>query len=747
MPNVNILKASIEPIANMLAGKKIKVSYDRDNTTPHLSFGDEKRGMTLHLPMLSDKTPPKIMEAIQGVVDHEVGHAIFSTNPKTLGLRDKLSQHIANNVEDVRIEREMRSLFKGSAHNLQTMAQAIIDGEFLLKLEMTREMKPHLFTLVALNVALQATEGVTYYQELVEKIPGFKEIYDALVKNFGVRPMNAVRSTQDAADFGEQLRTTFKIKWEKDPPENGGSEEDGDGESDEEQDQEDSSSGSSSSNSEGGGKSKKSKKQRKEKGSNKSKGKKGGGDSSDSDSDSSAGDSDGSDQPEGTGEGAGQDNQESGTNGGDKNSEKMDEDKGDESKGKDGSSEDNEKDGDKDQEGNDEGDDENKSESGEGGESESENDSEDEKNDPSEEGGDSEKEFSGKESGDDGEEGDDEDDDDVDGEPQLPAIGDGSKPGEPLKPEDLDELSDMMKKVIGKLVSEAQANDTYTVKTTDYDKIEHIKPSSRKGKVEELNTKVKTMTSTIQKNLERAIAARSIVCWTPGHRRGKLFAPALMKLFTGDDRVFRRREEAMSKDVAVSLVVDCSGSMAGDGKAPLAATAAYALCEVLTRMGIKNEVIGFTTRYEGRNELGSYYCDKYSRQEPIYMPIFKGFADKFDMMARLRMVKMFEDHWMSDNVDGECVQIAAQRLLAQNTKGKIMIVLSDGYPAAFGNCNDLEKNLKETVQELSHKIKIVGIGIRSKAVKDYYPKYVVLNNIKELPGTVVRKLQELLLFS
>ena len=95
-------------------------------------------------------------------------------------------------------------------------------------------MKPHLFTLVALNVALQATEGVTFYQELVEKIPGFKEVYDALVKYFGVRPMNAVRSTQDAADFGDQLRKTFKIEWEDDPPDPEGSEDEEGDESDEE---------------------------------------------------------------------------------------------------------------------------------------------------------------------------------------------------------------------------------------------------------------------------------------------------------------------------------------------------------------------------------------------------------------------------------------------------------------------------------------------------------------------------------
>ena len=742
MPNINILKASIEPIANMLAGKQIKVSYDRANSTPHLSFGNEKTGLVLHLPMLSDKTPPKIMDAIQGVVDHEVGHAIFSTNPKTLGLRDKLAQHIANNVEDVRIEREMRNLFKGSAHNLQTMARSILDDEFFTKLQFMRAMKPHLFTLVALNVALQATEGVTFYQELVEKIPGFKEVYDALVKYFGVRPMNAVRSTQDAADFGDQLRKTFKIEWEDDPPDPEGSEdEEGDESDEDDKDNESSgsSSGSSSSSSKG-----KSKKPKQDKGKGKSKGK-----DSDNGSDSGSDDSGQSGADDNRSGNGGKSprpgSSKSDDDGGDQDKDEMDGKENSGGKDEDESSENEEKNDDKDQKGD-----------GEGDGSDSKNDAEDEENDPSEESDDDEDESSDKEDGEDREGGADESTEDRGEESddnQLPAIGDGSAAAHPLKPEDLDELTSMTSKVIEQLVLKAQANDDYTVKTTDYDKIEHITPSKRREKVEDLNAKVKSMTSVIQKNLERAIAARSIVCWTPGHRRGKLYAPALSKLFTGDDRVFRRREEAMSKDVAVSLVVDCSGSMAGDGKAPLAATAAYALCEVLTHMGIKNEVIGFTTTIENRYAMSDgsydaiYASDRYSRQEPLYMPIFKGYADKFDMTARLRMVKMFEDHWMADNADGECVQIAAQRLLAQNTKGKIMIVLSDGYPAAFGNCRDLERNLKETVADLSKKIKIVGIGIKSEAVKSYYPKYVVLDDIKELPATVVRKLQELLLSS
>ena len=757
MPNINVLKASIEPIANMLAGKQIKVEFRANTTVPVTDLS--KKEPVIKLPMLSDKTPQSILDSIQGMVDHEVAHAIWTTNPKRLGIKNRLDHEIFNAVEDVRIEREMRNLFRGSAYNLQKMAQAVITDDFVQKMEMARQFKPQLFRLAGLLICLQATEQVPFYQEAVKRIPGMQELYDLITKLWGVRPMNAIRSSADSVEFAGKVKNDLKIELDEDPPKSGsgGDEEGEDGDEDESQSSSGNEDGDENESrpSFGSGRGKGKKKS--------SKPKKGQGkddDGSDDIRDDGGDSSDGGD----SGDSQGSDKTDEGRE--DKDGRRKKKGSGDREDSSDAGQE-----SDGDDRGEQEGDDRKDDLGDSDGEGKPHNDGSDE-DDGEESEGDGKKSKSkgedseGTEDESEGEKGDasgsgpvpssvgDERDGESEGNgddrEKLPAIGSGQKPEKPLRPEDLDELTDMTKKVLESLIAKAKENDDYTVFTTDYDVIEHIAPSTQKHKVEKLNEKVKTMTSTIQKNLERAIAARSIVCWTPGHHRGKLFAPALMKLFTGDDRVFRRKEEAMSKDVAVSLVVDCSGSMAGDNKAPLAATAAYALCEVLTRMGIKNEVIGFTTCYEGRSELsdGDYYSSAgYSRKEPIYMPIFKSYMDKFDMTARLRMVKMFEDHWMSDNVDGECVQIAAQRLLAQNTKGKIMIVLSDGYPAAFGNCNDLERNLKETVQELSKKIKIVGIGIRSAAVKDYYPKHVVLNKIDELPATVVRKLQELLLSS
>ncbi len=655
MSNINVLKASIEPIANMLAGKKIKVQFHRDTKVPVTNF--EGESPTIKLPMLSDQTPPEILDAIHGVVDHEVAHAIWSTNPATLPIKDKLGHSLTNIVEDVRIEREMRNLFKGSAYNLQNLARSIVNDEFLKNLMALRHSKPQMFRLVATNLCLQATEGVGFYQEVVEKIDGLKQIYDILTEAYGPRPMSAIRSTADAVEFGEKIRSLLKIELEEED------EQSSDGDESEE---------SQSDDSEGEGTASASPKP--SKGKSKSKPKK---EESKPEDDKSEGDGDSKDKDDSKDE------------------------KGDKEEGKGDSKKEPEP--------------KPKSKSKKGDKDESEGSKPEESK---------------------GDKGEGEKED-------KPAIGgDDDLGGDPLKPEDLDELSDMTQKVIKALVEKAQENDNYTVATTDYDKIAHIAPSKRVEKVESLNEQVKAMTGVIQKNLERAIAARSIVMWTPGHRSGKLFAPALYKLVTGDERVFRRREEAMSKDVAVSLVVDCSGSMTGDNKAPTAATASYALCEVLTRMGIKNEVIGFTTTsYE---PILRSSTEEYSREEAIYMPIFKAFNDKFDMTARLRMVKMFENHWMADNVDGESLNYAAQRLMAQNTKRKIMIVLSDGYPAAYGNNRDLCKHLKATVEDLSKRISIVGIGIKSNAVEDYYPKSVVLNKVEELPTTVVRELQKFL---
>lgn len=306
------------------------------------------------------------------------------------------------------------------------------------------------------------------------------------------------------------------------------------------------------------------------------------------------------------------------------------------------------------------------------------------------------------------------------------------------KPDDVYE--ELIKHILKKKTEDIQKNLSYSVYTTDEDVIEPMPSSNNFDALRRLEDKTAQMTNVIQKNLQRAISARSLVTWNGGLRRGRLQSSALYKLSVGDDRVFRKKVEGISKDVAISLVIDCSGSMNGDC-IETAATAAFAMGNVLSQMGINFEVIGFTTK----GQINWYH--DFSRWDGIYMPVFKSFSDRWGTQSKLRLAElMLKPEFLCQNVDGESIQIAANRLMAQPEVRKIMLVLSDGYPHSDGNNEELRSHLARTVKELEKIMTVVGIGIGDdSSASQYYDKHVVLTNIDDLPGIVIHKIRDLLL--
>lgn len=311
-----------------------------------------------------------------------------------------------------------------------------------------------------------------------------------------------------------------------------------------------------------------------------------------------------------------------------------------------------------------------------------------------------------------------------------------------------------MSEIISEETTDVAKHAQYLVYTKDSDVIEplHVgsgyKPSMFTEHVED---PVQHMVGPLQKDLERAISARSMSVWENGRRSGRLHSANLTRMAVGDDRVFRRKHESRSKDVAVELVIDCSGSMSGS-KITLATQAAYALSSVLERIRISHEVICFTTgdiaggdHEEMRKEevkLGRAF----TRRESLYMPILKSFNERLGVDVKSRFGWLPNCRIMAANVDGESIEIAARRLMARSETGKIMIVLSDGYPAASGDSGRLNTHLKEVVlQTTKLGVNVIGIGIQSDAVQKFYPKHVVINNVKELPATVIKELRALLI--
>lgn len=345
------------------------------------------------------------------------------------------------------------------------------------------------------------------------------------------------------------------------------------------------------------------------------------------------------------------------------------------------------------------------------------------------------------------------------GEADWENLGEGGGKGasamlDAIDKENANSFDQTMSRLISDDAMETAKEAQYLVYTKDSDVIEPMVVGS--GYKSEMFSKgieeaVEHMVGPLQKDLERAITARSMAIWENGRRSGRLHSANLARMASGDTRVFRRKHESRSKDVAVTLLVDASGSMGG-ARIVLATQAAYALSAVLERLRITHEVICFTTGPIAGGDHAAVQAEEakmgrsFTRDESLYMPILKGFNERLGTDTKSRFGWLPNSRILRNNVDGECVEIAARRLLSQPQNGKILMVLSDGSPNASGDSGRLSSHLKEVVKETMNKgVNVIGIGIQTDSVQKYYPKNVVIHKAEDLPQTVIKELRNMLL--
>lgn len=321
------------------------------------------------------------------------------------------------------------------------------------------------------------------------------------------------------------------------------------------------------------------------------------------------------------------------------------------------------------------------------------------------------------------------------------------------------DLDKMMDKMIGDELLDSLKSTGYVPLTKDFDVIEEFKPSvsqdHQTALLEQMEENVSHCIAPLQRHLERCVAAKSHSRMIPGHRSGRINPTALHRIVTGDERLFRRKHISKTKDAAISLVVDLSGSMCGH-KVDLAMQTAFAMSVSLDRLNITHEVIGFTTNnLPTRGEDGRRVREALeemrrvrmpSRMEPVYMPIFKGFNSKLTV-DRKRAIASYDEIPLRNNTDGEAIEYAARRLASRRETRKIMIVLSDGSPCAgAGDYVEQAWHLKQTVKRLNGAgFEMFGIGIQDDSVREFYPKHAVLHNLADLPVTVMQALEKMLL--
>jgi hypothetical protein len=230
-----------------------------------------------------------------------------------------------------------------------------------------------------------------------------------------------------------------------------------------------------------------------------------------------------------------------------------------------------------------------------------------------------------------------------------------------------------------------------------------------------------TVGKQIRKHLLSLVPRR----YSTGKTSGVINSKAIHTLFTKEKpKIFKQKDQMkVALSSAITLLVDCSGSMAGS-KFYTAAAGAIAMGQVLSALRIPYEVLGFTELFG----INSIY--------PL-----KAFSEK--AVAGEKMNSRFNGILKSNNGDGEALLFAAERLLQRPERNKVMIVLSDGTPAVSrieGRTDQMAYDyLKEVAKRIEEQtpITLIGIGIQSSAVRDFYRNNQVVDDIEELEGAIL----------
>ncbi|HED9531724.1 TPA: porphyrin biosynthesis protein [Klebsiella pneumoniae] len=252
-----------------------------------------------------------------------------------------------------------------------------------------------------------------------------------------------------------------------------------------------------------------------------------------------------------------------------------------------------------------------------------------------------------------------------------------------------------------------------------------------------------SVSSTLAKDLERAIASRNRVQFIPGQRRGRVHGASLYRLSMNDDRVFRRKEDHKAVNACVQQVIDLSGSMGGR-KIELALASAYTLADALDRIHVPNVITGFTTY--GNPDVATMSKRGFSRFEALMLPIIKNWHEKANSPEiRARMGCVAETFPLLNNVDGESIAQLASLFAGRMEDKKIMIVQSDGAPCAAGD--GFSNHLRSVTNDIENTsdINLLAIGILTDAPRRYYKNYALVNKVEELGTSVVSELSRIIL--
>ena len=272
--------------------------------------------------------------------------------------------------------------------------------------------------------------------------------------------------------------------------------------------------------------------------------------------------------------------------------------------------------------------------------------------------------------------------------------------------------------------------------------------------LDQLISPYQTTIGKLANRLQRLLQAQQNRSWNYNLEEGLLDTAQLHRVITrpGDPLSFKQESESKFKDTVVSLLIDSSGSMRGRSMT-LAAICGDIIGSTLERCYVKTELLGFTTKHWKGGDARKAWVNQGSPSNPgrlndLRHIIFKSADDNF-RKARKSFGIMLREGLLKENVDGEALAWAHQRLSKRNGERKILIVISDGAPVddstlSTNHSNFLDNHLRQIINmiQTQSNVELLAIGIGHDVTK-YYEKSITINRADELAEALLDKLTEL----
>jgi len=301
----------------------------------------------------------------------------------------------------------------------------------------------------------------------------------------------------------------------------------------------------------------------------------------------------------------------------------------------------------------------------------------------------------------------------------------------------------------------------YKVYTTEFDEIISAEEIADIDELDRLRNYLDKQISNLQgvvarlaNKLQRKLMAQQNRSWDFDLEEGILDTARLVRVVTDPMHPlsFKMERDTDFRDTVVTLLIDNSGSMRGR-PIMVAATCADILTRTLERCGVKAEVLGFTTKAWKGGQSRELWTNSGKPMRPgrlndLRHIIYKS-ADAPWRRSKRNLGLMMKEGILKENIDGEALEWAYERIQKRQEQRKIMMVISDGAPVddsslSVNSGNYLELHLKKVINkiETNKDIELIAIGIGHDVTR-YYKRAVTIIDVEELGGVMTEKLAEL----